>query len=104
MADISFRPIVPDSVPGVSPSPPPQDRRARFDRRIETQRAGDRPWGDGIYRRRITVRRTGSTTVVGELEDDFHHFGVQIDHDESEITAIVADAERHPWDICAEAD
>ena len=104
MADISIRPTVPDSVPGVSPSPPPQDRRARFDRRIETQRAGDRPWGDGIYRRRITVRRTGSTTVVGELEDDFHHFGVQIDHDESEITAIVADAERHPWDICAEAN
>ena len=104
MADFSFRSTVPDSVPGVSPSPPPQDRRARFDRRIETQRAGDRPWGDGIYRRRITVRRTGPTTVVGELEDDFHHFGVQIDHDDTEITAIAADAERHPWDICAEAD
>ena len=88
MADFSFRPTVLDSVPGVSPSTPPQDRRARFDRRIETQRAGDRPWGDGIYRRRITVRRTGPATVVGELEDDFHHFGVQIDHDDTEITAL----------------
>ena len=86
-----------------SPSPPPQARRASFDRRDETQRAGDRPWGEGVYRRRITVRRTGPTSVVGELEDDFHHFGVRVEHDESAITAIGAVTERHPWDVCAEA-
>lgn len=87
-----------------SPPPPPHVRRARFDRRDETQRAGDRPWGDGVYRRRITLRRTGPTTVVGELEDDFHHFGVKIGHDAASVTSIGAMTERHPWDVCAEAD
>ena len=47
------------------------------------------------------MRRTGPTTVVGELEDDFHHFGVQIDHDDTEITAIAADAERR-MDVVAD--
>jgi hypothetical protein len=42
--------------------------------------------------------------VVGELEDDFHHFAVRVDHDGDVVTAVMAESIRHPWDICAEAD
>ena len=85
-------------------NPPPRDRRPRFDRRDETIRAGERTWGDGIYRRRIDVHRVGDGTVVGELEDDFHHFAITVDHDASRVTAVAAEGIRHPWDVCAEAD
>ena len=85
-------------------TPPARDQRSRFDRRGETQRAGDRPWGDGIYRRRIEVRRVDGDRVIGELEDDFHHFGVDLRHDAERVTAVAAEGIRHPWDVCAEAD
>lgn len=85
-------------------SPPPRARRSRFDRCDETERAGQRPWGQGVYRRRIDLRRTGVGRVVGELEDDFHHFAIAVDHDTDAVTAVSAEGIRHPWDVCAEAD
>ncbi|MEM8705526.1 MAG: DUF2889 domain-containing protein [Actinomycetota bacterium] len=88
----------------VKPPAPPRDARARFDRADLTRRAGERPWGDGTYRRRIIVRRVDAHTVTGELEDDFHHFGVRVGHDDTAITWIEGATERHPWDVCAEAD
>ena len=83
---------------------PPRDRRPRFDRRDETRRAGDRPWGDGVYRRRIDIHRADGDCVIGELEDDFHHFALTVDHDAAAVTAVSAEGIRHPWDLCAEAD
>lgn len=83
---------------------PRRDERARFDRRDETNRAGDRPWGDGIYRRRIHLRRLSPSRVHGELEDDFHHFAATVDHDTDTVVAIQAEGVRHPWDVCADAD
>lgn len=88
----------------MAPNVPPRDRRPRFDRRDETRRAGDRPWGDGVYRRRIEIRRVTDSRVVGELEDDFHHFAITVDHDDTAVTAVSAEGIRHPWDLCAEAD
>ena len=35
----------------------------------------------GIYRRRIRVVATDASTVRGDLEDDFHCFGVTLEHD-----------------------
>lgn len=83
--------------------PPPRDRRPRFDRRDETSTAGSRPWGDGVYRRRIDLRNDGRC-VVGELEDDFHHFAVELDHADARVTELRAEGVRHPWDVCASAD
>jgi hypothetical protein len=51
------------------------------------------------YRRRI--RLVGSDgRVVGDLEDDFHHFRVTIDHDGERVTAIAGEGVRFPWSTC----
>ena len=85
------------------PVAPPRRLQAPFDRRVAAPRQGDRPWGDGIYRRRIIVRTDGNTTT-GELEDDFHHFGFTVVCDAGAVVDVRTSAVRHPWDICAEAD
>lgn len=53
----------------------------------------------GAYRRRIRLTPDGHT-VEGELEDDFHHFGVVITHDGERVTAVEGDAVRFPWTTC----
>ncbi|MDJ0865109.1 MAG: DUF2889 domain-containing protein [Myxococcota bacterium] len=57
------------------------------------------PYGDGVYRRRIRlVAEPGA--VVGELEDDFHHFRARIHHDGVRVTAAEGEALRFPWTSC----
>lgn len=85
------------------PVAPPRRLQAPFDRRAATPRQGDRPWGDGIYRRRIIVR-TDDDTTTGELEDDFHHFGFTVVCSDGVVVGVATSAVRHPWDVCAEAD
>ena len=84
---------------------PPAPRRARrdvFDRLEAVPRASERPWGDGTYRRRILVRRAGAR-AWGELEDDFHHFRVELRHDGSLVTDVVGSGLRSPWTTCLDA-
>lgn len=38
--------------------------------------------------------------MVGELEDDFHHFRVTIDHDGAHVTGIIGEGVRFPWTTC----
>lgn len=64
---------------------------------------GRRPYGEGIYRRELSVRMPGPGRVVGELVDDFHHFRAQLEHDGRCITRAHGAAVRHPWVTCAEA-
>ena len=40
----------------------------------------------GRLRRRIDLRREGDGAAVGWLEDDFHHFGVTIEHRDGVMT------------------
>jgi hypothetical protein len=57
------------------------------------------PSGAGIYRRRILlVGEPGR--VAGDLEDDFHHFRVQLDHDGERVRAARGQAVRFPWTSC----
>jgi len=83
--------------------PPYRPGRSRFDRADETARLWDRPAGDGIYRRRIVVRRHDGHVVTGAMEDDFHHFHVEVTHDGSRVTRVDSRAERGPWTTCADA-
>jgi hypothetical protein len=70
-----------------------------FDRSEATPRASTRDYGSGIYRRRILVRRSG-TRAIGELEDDFHHFRVEVAHDGHEVVRVDGSGVRSPWTMC----
>ncbi len=59
-------------------------------------------YGDGVYRRRIRLVARDDR-VRGDLEDDFHRFGVEIRHDGHRILEARGDARRFPWETCAGA-
>ena len=81
---------------------PRRSPRERFDRRDHAPRAATRPFGEGTYRRRILVRAEGDR-AWGELEDDFHHFRVEIRHDDVTVTAVEGSGVRSPWTTCLDA-
>jgi hypothetical protein len=56
-------------------------------------------YGRGIFRRRIELQGT-QTSVEGDLEDDFHRFGVRLEHDGRQVVRIAGVARRHPWATC----
>jgi hypothetical protein len=58
---------------------------------------------EGIFRRQLDIRSHDAHTVVGWLEDEFHHFGVTIEHDGGIIRDVRVAAPRHPWTTCAQA-
>ena len=59
-------------------------------------------YGDGVYRRHITL--SGEPDAVeAELEDDFHRFGLRLVHDGTRVVRIEARAARYPWTTCPEA-
>ena len=39
----------------------------------------------------------------GELEDDFHRFGVTVRHDGATVQAVAGDSRRYPWTTCPSA-
>lgn len=63
------------------------------------------PPGDDapIFRRAIAIRNRSPGLTVGWLEDEFHHFGVSIEHDGREVLAARAATVRYPWTTCAES-
>lgn len=58
----------------------------------------------GHFRRMIALRRDGDRAAWGWVEDDFHHFGVRLDHADGLITGVTAVTERAPWSTCAAAE
>ena len=58
---------------------------------------------EGVFRRQLDIRRQDAHTVVGWLEDEFHHFGVTLVHDGTHIRDVRVAAPRHPWTTCADA-
>src|SRR4051794_7003497 len=55
------------------------------------------------YRRRIRVQRLEPGVVVSELEDDFHHFVVELRHDGENVLACENTSYRWPWTTCPDA-
>jgi len=41
--------------------------------------------------------------VRGDLEDDFHRFGVTVHHDGTTVLAVEGDSHRYPWTTCPSA-
>lgn len=58
---------------------------------------------EGPFRRAIALRRHGADVCFGWIEDDFHHFGVRIDHRDNIITHVRAQTKRAPWSSCSGA-
>ncbi len=59
-------------------------------------------YGRGIYRRRIRLASEAGR-VVGELQDDFHHFAVDLRHDGARVTGVRGGGLRVPWTTCGGA-
>ena len=69
----------------------------------ELPRPTDRPYGEGIYRRRIMLRLNADGSAAGELEDDFHNFRVDLTHADGVVTTIDGKSIRGPWTMCLTA-
>jgi hypothetical protein len=61
------------------------------------------PYGQGVYRREVSVAFPASDLAVGEVIDDFHHFRAQIRHDGRELLEVRGETPRYPWATCAGA-
>lgn len=59
---------------------------------------------EGTYRRLIDLKTWDSHTVVGWLEDDYHHFGMTLVHDGLKITEVRVAEPRYPWTACPGAE
>lgn len=59
---------------------------------------------EGTFRRQIDLKAWDKYTVVGWLEDEFHHFGVTLIHDGTHILDLRIAAPRHPWTTCPGAE
>ncbi|MFQ5418555.1 MAG: hypothetical protein ACE5FL_16125 [Myxococcota bacterium] len=57
------------------------------------------PYGEGTYRRRILIVGEPGR-VVADLEDDFHRFHVEIEHDGERVREVCGEARRFPWSEC----
>ena len=55
-----------------------------------------------IYRRAVRLQRRDNQ-VVSEMEDDFHHFRVTIEHDASRLLEVRGESLRFPWTTCGAA-
>ena len=55
-------------------------------------------WPPGFWRR--IVLQPASGWIGGALEDDVHSFRLRVDHADGAITAVAAEALRHPWTAC----
>ena len=51
----------------------------------------------------MRVTAIDASTVRGDMEDDFHRFGVTMRHDGRRVVDVVGDAFRYPWTTCPSA-
>ncbi|UXJ50261.1 DUF2889 domain-containing protein [Pseudomonas citronellolis] len=59
-------------------------------------------YGSGCFRRRIRLQGSANG-VSAEMEDDYHAFSLQIEHDGQHLTEVFAQSLRAPTDACPEA-
>jgi hypothetical protein len=51
----------------------------------------------------MRVAAVDTSTIRGDMEDDFHHFGVTLRHDAHRVVEVAGDAARYPWTTCPSA-
>ncbi|MCB0996987.1 MAG: DUF2889 domain-containing protein [Acidimicrobiales bacterium] len=85
------------------PAPPHERAVTITDRRTQAPRLTAGAYGSGLYRRRIRLVRLADHHTAGELEDDFHHFRIDLHHDGATIGRARGTALRGPWTTCFDA-
>ncbi len=55
----------------------------------------------GCIRRHIDLRALDAAHVVGWMEDDFHHFGIEIAHRDAEVADVRVRWVRGPYSTCS---
>lgn len=53
------------------------------------------------FRRAVEVRLERPGLAVAEVEDDHHHFQVEVEAEDGRISGVQARAIRRPWSLCA---
>lgn len=51
----------------------------------------------------MRVTTVDAATVRGDMEDDFHRFGVTMRHDGEKVVEMTGDGTRYPWTTCPSA-
>lgn len=51
----------------------------------------------------MRVTAIDESTVRGDMEDDFHRFGVTLHHDGKHVVEVLGDGSRYPWTTCPSA-
>ena len=85
-------------------APPSEVGNKLFDRMTEIPPYDFDNYGEGLCRRRIRLIKTKEDRTVAELEDDFHHFRVELTHDKSKVLSVSGLILRAPWSTCSEAN
>jgi hypothetical protein len=84
--------------------PPPSARADQvIDRYHDIPHIDTAPPGTSAFRRRIRLVNVDASCTVGELEDDCHHFRVELRHDGSTIRSASGQYLRGPWTTCQAA-
>jgi len=85
-------------------SPPPSARVDEvFDRYRVVPHVDTAPPGTSMFRRRIRLVNVDPALTIGELEDDCHHFRIELHHDGATIISADGHYFRGPWSTCAKA-
>ena len=84
--------------------PPSEIGKELFDRLTVIPPYNFDDFGEGICRRRIRLIKDTEDRTIGELEDDFHHFRIDLIHDKEKILAVSGSILRAPWSTCSEAN
>ena len=85
-------------------APPTEIGKETFDRMKAIPPYDFNSYGKGLCRRRIRLINETDTQTIGELEDDFHHFRVELTHDSDNVLSLSGIVLRAPWSTCSEAD
>lgn len=84
--------------------PPPSARADQvIDRYHDIPHIDTAPPGTSMFRRRIRLVNVDASCTVGELEDDCHHFRVELHHDGVTIMSAAGEYLRGPWTTCQAA-
>lgn len=90
-------------MPSLPPAPVAAIAERIIDRYRDVPDVSLAPPGTSMFCRRIRLVNESPTHAAGELEDDCHHFRVDLHHDGTIIERAIGTFMRGPWTTCAKS-